>query len=380
MSGYKQGDTSKLYPSDEVTLRPFRDDDLDGVIALIMSTLNSIYSAEELRRIWEWKFNENPFSSGQTPYAIVLEHRGRIVGNTGQVAVPIKLGGKVVTGFANSDFAVDEGYRTYGLRLANRFWRNTEAPFLIATSANEAACRVDKAFGARELILARTRWFKVRHPLRVLGALNRQKKGTVSKSFTNNLWLLPVSGFNALLGMLSSLLKVSRNELEVKEVSEFGREFDRLWEEVSRYYPVTIVRNSQYLNWRYHQYPLRKPHIFAAYNKGKLQGFTVVQVSRRLVDIAIKQACITELFTGPGDRTTQRQLLKAALACAKMEDVDIVQALGFTPEVCRLLRENLFLKLKTRWSPYLYKNNSAAAASVSEEDWFISLGDGDAVY
>jgi hypothetical protein len=380
VSNIKKDDNSEVSLADEVTLRPFRDDDLDGVIALITGTLNSIYSSEELRRIWKWKFSENPFSLKQAPHAIVLEHGGRIVGNTGQVAIPIKLGEKLVTGYANSDFAVEEGYRTYGLRLASRFWRNTEVPFLLATSANEVACAVDKVFGARELISARTRWFKVRHPLRVLGALNRQKNGAVGKSFTDNLWLLPVSGLRSLVGAPRGFIKVSGDGLEVKEVSEFGQEFDELWEEVSHHYPVAVVRNSRYLSWRYAQYPLGKPYMYAAYRGGKLHGFTVVQVSGRLVDIAIKQACITELFTRPGDRVAQRRLLKAALACAKNEDVDVVQALGFAPEVCKLLEENLFLRTKTRWSPYLYKNNGGAIASVSEEDWFVSLGDGDAVF
>lgn len=380
MSGYKQSGTYEVSLADEVTLRPFRDDDLDGVIALIMGTLNSVYSAEELRKIWNWKFNENPFSLEQAPRAIILEHEGRIVGNTGQVAIPIKLGEKLVTGYANSDFAVQEGYRTYGLRLASTFWRHAEVPFLLATSANDVACAVDRAFGARELISARARWFKVRHPFRVLSKLNRQKNGVVGKSFADNLWLLPASGLKSLISTARGLTRVSGDGLEVREESEFGQEFDELWEEVSPYYTVAVVRNSRYLNWRYTQYPMGKPYVYAAYSGGKLQGFTVVQVSRRLVDVAIKQACITELFTRPGDRATQRRLLKAALACAKNEDVEIVQALGFTPEVCKLLEENLFLKTKTRWSPYLYKNNDDAIAGVSEEDWFISLGDGDAVF
>jgi len=380
MSAYKQSGTRETKLSDEVILRPFCDDDLGGVIDLITGTLNSIYSADELRKIWNWKFNENPFSSGQAPHAIVLEHDGRIVGNTGQVAIPVKLGEKFVTGYANSDFAVAEGYRTYGLRLASTFWRNAGVPFLIATSANETACAVDRAFGARELLSSRTRWFKVRHPFRVLGALNMRKNGAVGESFADNLWMLPVSGLKSLVSTPLGLKKVSGGGLEVREVSEFGDEFDELWEEVSPYYPVAVARNSQYLNWRYAQYPLGKTRVFAAYRGSRLQGFTVVQVSWRLVDIAIKQACITELFTRPGDGAAQQQLLKAALVCAKTEDVDIVQALGFTSGVCKLLEENFFLKTRTRWSPYLYKNNIDASHSVSEEGWFISLGDGDAVF
>ena len=143
------------------------------------------------------------------------------------------------------------------------------------------------------------------------------------------------------------------------------------------------MRDSEYLNWRYLQYPLKRPQVLAAYDEeGKLRGFTVIQVLGRLVDLEIKVACITEMFMKPGDKATQLRLLQAALAHARREDVDLIETLGFAPEMGGLLRGNLFLRGETKWSPYLYKNNEVSTLNISESEnnWFISLGDGDAAF
>ena len=117
--------------SEEITIRPFRNEDLDSVIELERKVFGSIRSHEEVVRLWAWKVDGNPFSLSHIPCAWVLEQGGRIIGFEGQIAVPLKLGDKVVTAYSRSSFAVEEGHRGYGYgaKLASKFWRNREIPF-----------------------------------------------------------------------------------------------------------------------------------------------------------------------------------------------------------------------------------------------------------
>ena len=367
--------------SKQVILRPFKASDLGQVIELKVKLLRSSRSHDEAKRIWDWAFDGNPFSSSHIPHGWVLEHEGRIVGNIGQVAVPTKVGPRTIVSHACRDFAVEEGYRPYGIALASKFWRNAGAPFLVTTTASEAAYHIHKALGAKELISAKTTWLSVRRSKNILRMLLGRRKELGSKALDTDLLLTVVSSLvtHLVLGW-GSHLTTSKGRLRLEEVREFGPEFDSFWQDVSPSYSVLVARDSRYLNWRYVQYPLSKPHAFAAHDaSGKLRGFTIVQLS---VFRDMRVAEITEIFTRSGDQVAQQDLLYAALSYASKQEADVITVARCSPEIGRLLRKNLFLRRRLKYSPYLYRDNQGISPDVlaDERNWFISTGDPDSSF
>ena len=126
--------------AEQVLCREFRGDDLEGVIDLIFRVLNSRKrTREELKRLWVWKFDSNPYYSSRVPHGFVLEHEGRIVGYLGQLPTPMKAGEAVTVAYAGHDYCVDKKYRGHGLKLTRAFAGNAGAtdgkPVFLLSSA-----------------------------------------------------------------------------------------------------------------------------------------------------------------------------------------------------------------------------------------------------
>ena len=368
--------------SEKVVLRPFENGDLDAVIEMTTRVLSSKRSHEDARKIWNWQFDNNPYASKDIPYAWVLDHDGKIVGSTGQVAFPMKVGSETVIAYANSAFAVKEEYRTYGVTLASKFWRNGEIPFLVATTANEVASRVDQAFGAQELAMGKNSWIRVgRLGNLVQEFLDRQNGRLLRMVRRSRLPSFVLAFVNILCDIANELsfVKLFEKKIQVERITEFGSEFDELWSEVSAHYDALSVRDSKYLNWRYVDYPLEKPYVFAAYDSDTLRGFAAIAVRP---SGGVISALILELFTRPGDRPIQQALLRTALKCAFRHKADVVTSRTFPAEIGRFLKKNLFLAKKTSYSSYLFKDNASVLSDLpgNEDQWFVSPGDPDASF
>jgi len=361
--------------SEQVILRAFRDGDLDDVIELRTKVLHSKLSHTREKKLWYWKFNSNPFSSSRIPHAWVLEHEGKIVGSIEQVAVPMKVGEKIVIGYIGCDFAVQEKYRPYGVILANKFWRNRKIPFSMVTTTGEGVSDIHKVFGAKELMLGRYSWFRIVHSKNILRKLLDCRSGVIWKILSNGWLLSTISGLLDLVFKMKNGTKTYRRKLRIEKTDEFDSEFDKLWRSVSSHYDILIVRNSKYLRWRYIDYPFERPQIFSAHDDaGNMRGFAVVQVS---VSDAMTHAGIMELFTEPSDKVAQKELLQAVLTCANKHKVDIILAGSLPLQVCRLLKRNLFWRRKTMHSKYLFKTDEVTSfhGSKREGNWFVSRGD-----
>lgn len=77
----------------------------------------------------------------------------------------------------------------------------------------------------------------------------------------------------------------------LRQIYKFGTEFDKLVEDLFPSYGICVVRDSEYLNWRYFKNPLR-PHVILGYEaNGVLCGFACLEFSKYecyLVDFFVK--------------------------------------------------------------------------------------------
>jgi len=341
-----------------VVCRPFQNDDLEGVIDLSFKVLNTANrSREELKRLWVWKFETNPYHSPSVPQGFVLEQEGRILGYIGQLAAPMKLGSAVTVAYAGHAYCVDEEFRGHGLKLTRAFARNAGAP-----EEHRVFLFVHFKKFLREFV---------------------KRRPALPRTLLDNEILLSVASIPIdLFFKVGGVLNIPRERLKTVRVEIFGSEFDGFWREVSSHYDILVVRDSKYLNWRYIDYPFQKPEAFSTYDsRRRLRGFAVLGVTGPDSN-GTRMAIILELFTRPDDVSAQQELLSAALAYAREQDVDGVRAGFFPPQVGRLLRKNLFLLRRDRHSACLFKSNGMLPDHVlcDERNWFLSLGDGDASF
>jgi hypothetical protein len=335
---------------------------------------------EYYQQLWVWKYQQNPFFSDVIPCAWVLEAGGNIVGNVGLIPVPIKLQSQLKTGYVVCDYVVEENYRTYGIKLETVVWRNNKIPFLFTTTANNNSYKIHLVYGAKELLLGRNSW------LRIFSSEN-----LIKHMFSHNLHLnskytakiklekLLSLPFDLLLKMVETfrISKVADGSVHVAEISDFGIEFDRLWEDTCADYDIMIARNRSYLNWRYRDFPFKKPRIIAAYDDAnRLRGFAVTQISE--ID-KIRTLNIRELFVKAGDLAAFNGLLDNIISFGHQVRIDMVLAPIFSSQIGYILQKHLFIRRTRKHSSYMFRNSNLVKPEIllDENRWYVSSGDPD---
>jgi hypothetical protein len=90
--------------------------------------------------------------------------------------------------------------------------------------------------------------------------------------------------------VLDRLTRADSSGVALKRVTEFGSEFDCLFERAAREREIVCVRDSRYLAWRYLAGPTCCQMPFAVLKEGELAGFVALELIG-------EQAAVVDLFT-----------------------------------------------------------------------------------
>jgi hypothetical protein len=92
------------------------------------------------------------------------------------------------------------------------------------------------------------------------------------------------------VGILNKATRGGRRPVALEPVLRFGDEFDRMFESAAADHRVVCVRDSAYLDWRYHGAPGRRQLPFGIRMDGRLVGFLALESSG-------ERAALADLFT-----------------------------------------------------------------------------------
>jgi len=167
---------------------------------------------------------------------------------------------------------------------------------------------------------------------------------------------------------------------KIQNINQFDQRFDKLWEQVSQNYPILIVRDSLYLNWRYAEYPFSGVHSFGLFRENELLGFAVIH--NTIDEDGLSFVAILELFVPPCEKAVFEHLLEEIIQRATWVEAHYIQACTFVPEWEKLFTRYGFRVRNSSFSPTTYKNNTDLPNELFAEDsnWYMSLGDGDICY
>jgi hypothetical protein len=161
-------------------------------------------------------------------------------------------------------------------------------------------------------------------PLNARYVLQR-KTLTPLVTFPANLALKPALAVHRLWKRLGT---PRESGLTISEVDRFDNEVSDLFARVGPGYPIIIVRDNAYLNWRFSEYPGK------AYTKlvlrdrdGLLRGYLVMRSV--LKHNGIREGLIVDLLAERNDETAYRALVNEALARMRREGCDVAKGLEF---------------------------------------------------
>ena len=349
-----------------LAVRPATFRDLEAVAGLLRRVFGVDRSADALA----WKFSG---CVGRLTGSMVLTSDRDIVGFLGQVPTRIRVMGREILAAQGADVSILETHRRLDsfmslVTLSVRELRSAGVALSYGIANADATTVSLELFGRKRLstvpLLVR--------PLRAAGA---PLLGRGAGLITRALAACADRGRFAVPG-----------DFRLSPVGRFDDRFDLFWRRVRDDYPVMLVRDAAYLNWRYVDTIGGGPYesiVLRHAESGGVEGYAVLGLTRRGGRV---RGRLCELVTPRHDAARATQALIGA--CVKRlhsqgADTAEVWALPHTHLRIALMRRG-FIPRRTGGGGFQV---SALAADVDPDlvraedarQWFLSMGDSDTV-
>ncbi|GAG17714.1 unnamed protein product, partial [marine sediment metagenome] len=168
--------------------------------------------------------------------------------------------------------------------------------------------------------------------------------------------------------------------LTITEISSFDENIDELWASISKDRHISIVRNKEYLNWRYVSNP-GEYVIYAAKRKDLLAGYIILKCEKGTS--GLKLGNIVDIFAAKNQITLIQTLVLRAIEYFRQEKIDVVFSWVIkSSELYRALNELGFISyykklhfairtIRIEYSDLIQLKNPAA--------WYFTMGDADGI-
>ena len=270
-----------------------------------------------------WKYFANP--AGEAAVGVALDG-DRVVSIVAGTPKQVRVGAEEVLAFELGDFITAADHRKRGLfsaliNLVCEAARERGAAFAFVRPNDVSFPILQSRLGFIEPKRMEQRRFVV-----LSNALER-KVGIPAG-------LVRAFGVDALT-RLRALGRVS-SSITIEPVRRFGEPIDKLWDASRREYSFCVVRNRDYLNWRYVDSPT--PYCVWAARRGDAMAGYLVAFAPRKKPIAT----IVDFFTHPADEEAASALLTVAFDTLLGAGVQVLQAWtlesGTTAAATRVLK------------------------------------------
>ncbi len=171
-------------------------------------------------------------------------------------------------------------------------------------------------------------------------------------------------------------------------MDSFDEIWDASWQEMAKFFSITIARSSEYLNWRFSNNPFVKYRIFGAKSGEKFGGYIVLRKEAgnefsayRIVDFISREETAGPLLSAAAGLAREEKVDFLDFFCSSRRyEKDLLKA-GFElynpavdpePPMLILPSDRDLLKIN-----FVYKLINPELKSYMPEDWFVVKADGD---
>jgi GNAT superfamily N-acetyltransferase len=174
--------------------------------------------------------------------------------------------------------------------------------------------------------------------------------------------------------------------MSVKDVQTTDPALDDFWLRVRGKYPIMVVRDCRFLDWRYRQVPARDYQLRAARQDGQIVA-TVVLRSTTIEGVAC--GMVVDLLVEPSQRGRLggEMLLHQASGRFKQQDLDLAGCLMLPhAEEANLLRRQGYVLCPRALQPQpfhvilrMHNGEPDSRQLLDLRNWFLTMGDFDAI-
>lgn len=346
-------------------IRPYRQGD-ERALGILYER---IFARPFDESIWRWQFERAIENRG---YIVFAEHGSTLVGQYATIPVRMHIRGKKTLGALSLDTMTHPEYRKQGIfvALAKEVYGRTQSfgVALVFGFPNDNSFHgfvTDLDFAvlenlvamARPVCIARAVREKMKYPF--LAAVIGRPLQSICNAFCSK--------------------KTTDAAITVESASRFPESVTTLFDGCPLKSGSLVVRDYEYLSWRYDRNPRHSYDIFLGYRNGTLAGYCVSGTTERK---GLTIGLIVDLFADPHDRALTTSLVTAALEVMERKEMHLASCLLPSKSPFRATLRRLGFVFPMRRFPFIIRANSDAITSealMKGAGWHITFGDGDFV-
>ena len=355
-------------------VRPFRPGDEEQLAALYAEVSGRKRAVEA----WRWKLMEREISPA--PVWVAVTREGRIVGQYGGIPLRVRLRGEERPAVNTVEAMTAPDFRRQGIitrlgEAAHEGWAKAGYSAALALPNEQWGTRT-RALGFRRVFpLA---W--LRFPLHAERVITR--RGHLPAPLSRPAAALARVGSAIWRSAFQSLARGKSGGSSVRVEEAAGPDdFDRLWSHLACEYENVVVRNGEWVDWRFRRSVAYAYKVLVAYREGEPCGY----IAYRLADTGERaNGYIADIFLGRNDAITASALVMRALDDLSARGAGMVLATA-APEspLYRQLRRLGFLPAR-RWTAFNFEiaplQPDVDPATLSDpRTWHITAGDFDVI-
>ena len=290
----------------EYKVRPYRLGDEEEIVELLQLVLGGWphfdLDCTPLEH-WRWKYLDR-LSMKKT--VVVALSDDKIVGCLHDGCHKIKAGDTIVLGDQGTDLAVHPDFRRMGIyNKMDEYFDDLNLSFSV--SGNPIVYKKAMRSGDR------------RFPYHIsfmtlIKDIDMHFDNVESKhSFLKKYGFKSLKGFYKLYRLTKQRIPSKNLKLgiNIHSITRFNEEINEFWEDIYNYYDFILVRDQDYLNWRYADTRGGKYHIKIAKIKNKIVGYIVLRINRYKSNYHI--GYILDLLASPSVSRVEIALLNDAI-------------------------------------------------------------------
>ena len=322
---------------------------------------------EKRKQLFRWITEENPFNGGNPPYFILLDGQ-RVVGMHGHMPLLFTIYGKKQRGCLAHDDLLSQDYRGKGLGKKILIGTAEKTTFFSgALWFNEPNYKLYIKSGWLDIPNLQS-FLKIYDP-------NVFLKSRIESIITRKILS---SIFKKLLQFKKFFTLTSNyKNINIVEIEEFDANFDKFFDIIAPRFGIMVVRNQQYLNWKFVKKPYNNYKKYVAFDSfGELSGYMVVK--SEFSDIG-KRGRILDFLVHPDKPEIFNALLKHCCDDFERNNMEYVQIISSSPLIAKLLMKNEFIKAQkpVRFMVNSWENYFESGFIGNIENWYITDSDGD---
>lgn len=354
------------------SIRRYKEGDEIGINSLY----HEIFGQSRDLKTWTWKHKENP--AGMATIWVAESSKGEIIGNLSITRIKFQLGEKTLLSGQAVDIMVKQEFRKLGKRR------------VVLDLCSEKNHSVLWRQGFHFLFGFPIKFF-YRLTVKMLGYTMVGNVPLMVKPIRLSPLVQAHAGskifvpFTRVVDRLLRVVLMKKHQrtgpLNISRVDFFDSRLDELWRDfASSHQPISVVRDSSYLNWRFAWHPNFQYALYVAEERQKVVGYIVLRVRQEGIR---RRGYITDILASPGkEKLVLHQLLSTAIVHCLKEGAESVVGWAFPhmPLYAIMKRKRFFAREgEIRLVARDLSGDIASEFLLNPKNWYVAIGDSDGI-